>query len=253
MVSRLLRDYFFKLRYQFKGVPFQISDQTIRLDESLRRWNIRAESAVHQILGEYLEKGDIVIDVGANFGLHTLYAAKLVGSQGYVFAFEPVVSNLTLLQKNVVLSGVDQQVKIVPKAVSNSSQSFLNFYLPREEIAVTASLRPTSENIKTTQVPNVRLDDYWEKINLPVRFIKIDVEGAELEVLRGAENLLKQWQPILLIEVHGFALPNFGTTIDELRGFLKNLSYNENRLLGEQFRGENYFQALYQPEAKCLN
>ncbi|MBE9127556.1 MULTISPECIES: FkbM family methyltransferase [unclassified Coleofasciculus] len=245
MLSRSLRNLVFKFRYGFKGVPFQIADQTIRLDESLRRWNVGAELSAHQILAEYLGKGDIFIDVGANFGLHTLYAAKLVGNQGHVFAFEPVLSNLKLLQKNVALSGVQQQVEIVSKALSNSSESFLTFYLPPEEVAVTASICPSDENIQTTKVANVRLDDYWSNINLPVHLIKIDVEGAELEVLRGAEKLLKQWQPQLLIEVHGFALPNFNTSVDELREFLKALGYQERLLEGDQFHEEHYFQALY--------
>lgn len=245
MSSRSLRDLFFKIRYGFKGVPFKIADQTIRLDETLRRWDIGAESGVHQILGESLRSGDVFIDVGANFGLHTLYAAKLVGTKGNVFAFEPVSSHLNLLRNNVALSGVEQQVTIVPKAVSNSVEPFLAFYLPPEEVAVTASLHAASENLQKTQVANVRLDDYWGNIDLPIHFIKIDVEGAEMEVLRGAENLLKKWQPKLLIEVHGFALPDFGSSVDELRTFLKDLGYKESLLEGEHFRGEDYFQALY--------
>jgi hypothetical protein len=50
---------------------------------------------------------------------------------------------------------------------------------------------------------------------------------------------------MLLIEVHGFALPHFGTNVNELRDFLKRFGYQENLLPGEQFRGEDYFQALY--------
>lgn len=245
MISSSLRNLVFKLRYGFKGVPVQIADQTIRLDESLRRWNMETELAAYQILRESLNPGDVFIDIGANFGLHTLYAAQLVNHQGHVFAFEPVPSNLTLLQKNVTLNGVQHQVKIVPQALSNSSASFLTFYLPSEKVAVTASLRPNSDNRKTIQVANSRLDDFWSNINLPVQLIKIDVEGAEVEVLRGAENVLKQWHPKLLIEVHGFALPNFGTSVNELRDFLKHLGYQERLLEGEQFHTEHYFQALY--------
>jgi FkbM family methyltransferase len=245
MVSRSLRNLFFQFRYGFKGVPFSIVDQTIRLDESLRRWHVEAELTAHQILSNFLQMGDVFIDIGANFGLHTLYAAKLVGNHGHIFAFEPVLFNLNLLKRNVALNGVQQQVTIVPKAVSNSSEPFLTLYLPPEQVAVTASLRPSPGNLQTTQVANLRLDDYWSHINRPVRLIKIDVEGAELEVLRGSQKLLMQWQPMLLIEVHGFALPHFGTNVNELRDFLKRFGYQEDLLPGEQFRGEDYFQALY--------
>lgn len=245
-----LKDTFFKLRYQFKGVPFQIDEQTIRLDESLRRWDIKSEAVVQQMLNKYLCQGDTFIDIGANFGLHTLYAAKLVGIKGNVFAFEPVASNLNLLQRHIALNAVEHQVKVVPKAVSNSSEPFLNFYLPTDEVAVTASLSPAVNNGKNVQVANVRLDDFWQNIDLPIQLIKIDVEGAELEVLRGAENLLKKWKPNLLIEVHGFALPNFGTNLAEFREFLASFGYTEYCLSEESFVNEEYFQAIYLQELK---
>ncbi|MEQ8384392.1 MAG: FkbM family methyltransferase [Coleofasciculus sp. A1-SPW-01] len=245
MFLRSIKNLFFKFRYRFKGIPFQIANYTLYFDESLRRWNMEVELAVHRILGRHLNPGHVFIDIGANFGLHTLYAAKLVGDKGFVFAFEPVPANLKLLRRNVALSGVQQQVKIVPKAVSNSSEPFVTFYLPPEEVAVTASLCSNPVTYKTIQLSNVRLDDYWSNLDLPVQFIKIDVEGAELEVLRGAENLLKQWHPTLLIEVHGFALPNFGSNVNELRNFLKNIGYQESVLDSDGLCEENYFHALY--------
>ena len=241
-----IKNFLFKLRYGFQGVPFSIAQETIRLDESLRRWNIAAETAVHDIIGQYLQPNDIFIDIGANFGLHTVYAAKLVGEKGRVFAFEPVAKHLNLLNKNISLSHVRERVEIVSSALSNSQESSLTFYLPpEEEIAVTASLSAEGNNLQEIKVANARLDDYWTNIDREVKLIKIDVEGAELEVLRGAERLLKRWKPKLLIEVHGFALPSFGTTVHELRQFLIDLGYQESRLENEIFRGEEYFQALY--------
>jgi FkbM family methyltransferase len=242
---KVVKDLFFKLRYGFQGVPFQVGNHTISLDESLRRWDLGIESAVHQVLEQYLKSGDVFVDIGANFGLHTLYAAKLVGEQGQVFAFEPVTSNLKLLNRNITLSKVDKQVRVVPNAVSNSSQAFLDFYLPPDEVAVTASLQPNQSDAQVIQVANVRLDDYWQDINLPIKMIKIDVEGAELGVLEGAEKLISKWKPILVIEVHGFALPSFGASVAELRNFLNKFGYQEMRLEGECFSGDDYFQAVY--------
>jgi hypothetical protein len=106
-------------------------------------------------------------------------------------------------------------------------------------------LNADNDNLQKIEVANTRLDDYWNQIDREVKLIKIDVEGAELEVLRGAEKLLKRWKPKLLIEVHGFALPSFGTSVNELRNFLGNLGYQEHRLESENFRDEEYFQALY--------
>ena len=245
-LKKTLSNLFFKFYYGFRGVPFKIAEETIYLDESLRRWNINAERQVHDIIRQYLNPEDTFIDIGANFGLHTVYAAKLVGEKGCVFAFEPVTKHLNLLQKNITLSCVDDRVKIVPSAVSNSTESSLTFYLPQEEeIAVTASLKAGSNNLEQTKVSNTRLDDYLNNFDKEIKLIKIDVEGAELEVLKGAEKLLKKWKPKLLIEVHGFALPDFGTSVKELKSFLTALGYQENRLEAESFNEDEYFQALY--------
>jgi FkbM family methyltransferase len=182
--------------------------------------------------------------VGANFGLHTLHAAKQVGKQGFVFAFEPVPTNLKLLRRNIELNNVRHQVLIVPSAVSNQSDPTLSFYVPNEEVPVTASLGATEQS-HSIQVANVRLDDYWKMVNQPIHLIKIDVEGAELEVLRGAKDVLQKWRPSLLIEVHGFALPAFGGSVEELQSFLTTLGYQEHRLESEHFSGKDYYQAIY--------
>ena len=244
-IIKQIKNFFFKLYYGFRGVPFQVGDHTIYLDESLRRWDLAMESSVHQVLEKNLSPGDIFFDVGANFGLHTLYSAKLVGNDGCVFAFEPVPSHLKLLERNARLSHVSEQVTIVPKAVSSSQDSFLEFFVPVDEIAVTASLKQTNRESQKMKVPNLRLDDFWQNSNSAIKAIKIDVEGAELEVLKGATNILNRWHPILVIEVHGFALPDFGTSVEEFRSFLQGFGYHETRLEGEQFEGNDYYQAVY--------
>lgn len=241
-----IKDLFFKFRYGFQGVPINVRKHTVRLDETLRRWDLSIESSVHEIFDMHLKSGDVFVDIGANIGLHTLYAAKLLANTGQVFAFEPVSSNLKLLQRNIILNSLTDRVTVVPKAVSNSSQESISFYLPSDEMTETASLSKNSENLLKIEVKNVRLDDYWQTVNLPVKLIKIDVEGAELEVLRGAEYILRKWHPVLVIEVHCFALPEFGTNLSEFQEFLNNLGYQEKRLDGEQFDGDNYYQAVYE-------
>jgi FkbM family methyltransferase len=244
-INQFTRNLLFKLRYGFKGFPLSVNGQCLRVDVSLRRWNVNSELEMLKTFQQYLKPGDILIDIGANFGLHTLYAAKLLRNEGRVFAFEPVASNLNLLEKHIALNGLNESITVVSKAVSNSQETSLSFYLPSEEMTVTASFNRTGENLLKIEVENTRLDDYWESVNLPIKLIKIDVEGAELEVLRGAEKVLKKWHPILVMEVHGFALPDFGSTIQDLTNFLMNLGYQETKLETNQFYGDEYFQAVY--------
>jgi len=240
------RNFLFSLIYGFKGAPFHIGDHAIYLDVSLRRWNINIESAAHAALREHLKEGDVFIDVGANFGLHTIYAACLVGCKGHVFAFEPYSPAFKLLARNITLNKMKRQITVIPAALSNTSDRFLRFYVPPHDASgLTASLKSNLPDSKITHVLNMRLDDYWNKTNLPIKLIKIDVEGAELEVLRGAKGSLERFKPVLIIEVHSFALPDFGSTVEEMRNFLKELGYIETMLEGEQFKTNDYFQALY--------
>ncbi len=238
------KDIFFKVKYQFKGAPVELGGHSIRLDESLRRWDVSSEKCMFEAMEQHLGHGDTAIDVGANFGLHSIYASNLVGETGKVFAFEPVPQNLRLLKRNLALNNLNLIVNVVPSAISNSESDFIEFYVPNEEVAVTASLNKRDDG-EAIRVKNLRLDDYWADINLPVSLIKIDVEGAEFEVLKGCRELLGRDHPTLIIEVHGFALPDFNTSLEEIQTFLKDLGYEEHRFVHEAFQGDDYFQALY--------
>jgi hypothetical protein len=114
-------------------------------------------------------------------------------------------------------------------------------------LAVTAGLREAGPSAQKIRVANVRLDDFPFDRHDRLRLIKIDVEGAEVDVLKGAENLLRERHPVLLIEVHGFALPSFGSSVADLRAYLGALGYQEHRLPFVEANGDEYYQAVFKP------
>jgi FkbM family methyltransferase len=234
----------FKLRYGFAGYPIKMNGVDFRVDESLRRWNFTSERAMQVAFDDIVSSGDQCIDVGANFGIHTLYLANLVGDSGKVWAFEPLPKNLDLLRWNIRLNHLSQRVEVVSKVASNSSEPFLRMAGMDDPVAVTACLSNETDS-KTISVPNVRLDDMFNAKSCNIGLIKIDVEGAEMEVLRGAEEMLKRFKPNLVIEVHGFALPKFGSSVSELRGFLTGIGYSESIILQDEHPNGEYFQAVY--------
>jgi len=211
----------------------------------LRRWDVENESQIQLKLSNYLRPGDCVYDIGANFGLHTLLAGRLVGPRGEVHAFEPLPSNLQKLRRHVELNGLQHVIRVIPTAVSNSQQGTISCCSGADEAGVTASLRPRQGNKKEQEVANTRLDAYYKISNSRVRLIKIDVEGAELEVLRGARQLLIEQKPLLIIEVHAFAFPEFATTAGEFNDFLKSLGYEEQVLRQATMHNPLYYQAVY--------
>jgi FkbM family methyltransferase len=151
------------------------------------------------------EPGDIVIDVGAHIGLYTLIAAKRVGSSGKVIAIEPDPDNCNLLKRNVELNRLTNV--IILERAAFSSDSKLKLYLPGKErgftkLSTTMANRATTENfleIDASTIDHLMLMQGITQVN----WIKIDVEGAELEVLKGATATLSAGKNIaLLIEVH---------------------------------------------------
>jgi len=131
------------------------------------------------------EEGDIVIDVGAHAGMFTIKAAKLVGDSGLVVAIEPEPRNLALLQRNIESHGLTN-VKVVSKAIYNKKTT-ARLYL--QDLSVHHSLSYRSRNYIEVEADS--LDNIVSKLELDrVDFVKIDVEGAELEILKGAEKVL---------------------------------------------------------------
>lgn len=244
---RNLRDLAFRVRFGFRGAPFRIQNHTIRLDESLRRWDASSEAHVQDILISELKPGDCLLDVGANFGLHSLLGGRIVHPNGRVYAFEPLPANLHLLQHHVRINHLESVLQVVPAAVSDSPENQVSFFSGAEAAGVTASLARSGGNLLGTTVNNIRLDDYQANISGPVRLLKIDVEGAELKVLRGARRLLASHKPVLVIEVHLFAFPDFGYTREEFQQFLADLGYREEILPGTEMRQGQHYQAIYRP------
>lgn len=163
----------------------------------IRSGEFRADEPEARILHEFVKPGDWAIDVGANIGHYTVALAGLVGAQGRVIAFEPILSTFALLAHNVDLirSG---NVSLVNAAASESF-SVLGMTVPT--IAETGLDNPYMAQISEgggLKVIGLRIDAL--EIQGPVRFVKIDAEGHELSVLQGMRGLLERNRPVLIVE-----------------------------------------------------
>jgi FkbM family methyltransferase len=242
-----LRDFLFRLRYGFRGVPVSCGDQVIRLDESLRRWDCQSEAQVQDVMRDLLRPGDCVVDVGANFGYHTLFCASCVGPSGHVYALEPVPSNYRLLKRHIALNNFDRQITLIPKAASDLPGGTLELHGVQNGVSLVAGMHKDDADGITLSVPVTTLDECLAHRSKPVNLIKIDVEGAEYLVLRGAVKLLAQDRPLLIIEVHSFALPSFGISVEAFRKELETLGYIERVIDTVAGAEGNYYHALYSP------
>lgn len=160
------------------------------------------EEAEQNFLLRFLKAGMSFVDIGAHQGLYTLLASRAVGSSGQVLAFEPSPRELRRLRWNLLLNRC-RNVRVIPSALGNSEGTAELFVCFGRETGCN-SLRPpaVSEPLRKVRVPITILDRYLEVTGIDeVDFMKIDVEGAELEVLKGASRLLTNSKPFILCEL----------------------------------------------------
>lgn len=180
-------------------------------------------------LDRFLQRGMVYLDVGAHFGQYVLLAAQRVGPGGAVHAFEATSATFEQLRANVALNGMSW-VKINHNAVYSHS-GILELKVCRagkgEFNSLGAPLRPRHEVVGTEQVAAVSLDAYCEEERLSrVDLIKIDVEGAELHVLRGAQRLLAGADaPVVVCEFNERTAKAMGYSTQDLYQEFRALRY----------------------------
>ncbi|WP_282147596.1 FkbM family methyltransferase [Algibacter lectus] len=141
---------------------------------------------------DHLKKEDLFVDVGANLGHYTLLASGICQSK--TIAIEPIVTTLIKLKNNIVLNNLEKKVSVLAMGVGDAKET-LNF-TTNNTVMNTVSL---TENSNTVKIEVDTLDSILE--NQAPSFIKIDVEGYEYKVLKGASHVLQQPQlKFLLIE-----------------------------------------------------
>ena len=178
-----------------------------------------------------VKPGDICIDVGANIGIHTINLARAVGTTGRVIAFEPVHRNSLLIELNCSLNNLTN-VTVVNAPLFSTGGKALVANMPNND----SSLAFFEENTGQSQAVNTRsltLDDYCADQRLDsVNFMKIDVEGADLQVLRGAKKLLSSSRKprVVVVEMIDPYLKRFGDSINSLYEFMCERGYSANAI-----------------------
>jgi len=139
---------------------------------------------------QYLCPGDVVVDIGANFGWYTTLAASLVGLTGKVFAFEP--SPIAGQVVETMIKDAMLQNTILTKAAVGDSSGNVSIFLPTIRYCHSPSVFQSDPSFVPFQVPVIALDDFMPLKDIAkIKLVKIDVEGYEPNVLAGMESLIK--------------------------------------------------------------
>jgi FkbM family methyltransferase len=184
------------------------------------------ETAETQFVQRFLRPGMTVLDLGAHHGLYTLLASKLVGRKGRVIAFEPSPKERKRLAKHIWLNGADN-VRVEGYAVGAESGEADLFLADGANDWCNSLRRPAESTGQTVRVQVRRLDDVVSQLELSrLDFIKMDVEGAELDALRGAAGILGDAaRPVVLAEVYDIRTSPWGYAAREIVRFLSALNY----------------------------
>lgn len=187
----------------------------------------RYERATTDLFKQLLRPGMVFVDVGANIGYFSLLAAKLVGTEGKVYAFEPEPGNHGLLRKNIELNSYSN-IQAIRKAVSNKSETtqlFLSALDSGSHSLYSEAARGVNESVQvtTTTLDSFLAAEAWPGIDL----VKIDVEGAELGVLEGMESLIERSPALkLIVEYCPFLIQSTGEKPSDLLEKLASMQFN---------------------------
>jgi FkbM family methyltransferase len=179
------------------------------------------------LLQRILKPGMTFIDAGANMGLYSVFAARRVGPRGKVLALEPSAREFEILQKNVKLNLLTNVITIRKALADRASDVDLSVApLGKSGHNTLGAFGYDTALDHRERVQADRLDDvvYSEGLTR-VDVIKMDIEGAEMAALRGAEETLRQFKPVLLIELSDRSLQHQGTGSGEVLGWLEHLGY----------------------------
>jgi FkbM family methyltransferase len=208
------------------------------------------ESGEYSFVRNFLRPGMTVLDIGSHNGLYSLLASKLVGAGGRVVAFEPSPREQRALRLHLRINRC-RNVSVEGLALSDSD-SEVELFVVQEFATGCNSLRSPAKDVRSNVTPirvrSARLDSWLAATGtVHVDFVKLDVEGAELAVLRGAESMLsRQPRPVILAEVQDTRTEPWGYRAIEIIEHLREREFEwfhlrENAAIEELDPGQREF------------
>lgn len=186
-----------------------------------------------------LRPGDDAMDIGANVGIFSVVMGAAVGRSGRVFAFEPAPGNIVRLKKNLERNGLDH-AQLFPCALGEADGQMTLHLATDPAYPSLLEVQSGLADGTSVSVPVRRLDAVWEEAGRPrIGFVKMDVEGAEAAVIRGATGLLGTCHPTMLIEA------NSAEQLEILRDLLAPFAYQVEQPAG--FAPHNF--VFYHPQS----
>ncbi len=207
-----------------EGVPVTIGGYSIRLapDTVSLNWET-VEVDAYKVFVQEIGSGEVIYDIGAHFGTYTLIGLKRGGPGTRVVAYEPCELTRDYLRRHLRWNGAGDEVLVRPLCCGSSPGVATFFYKPGLPEGINGLL--PDEGLAETRVRVTTLDEEVRELGLVPTFVKIDVEGAELDVLKGASHVLARSRPRLLLSLHPRRLAQAGLDCEAVRQWLTARDY----------------------------
>ncbi len=200
--------------------PFRLNGKFLFSD--FEHWAQGHNSGFNELI-EASRDARCVLDVGAHIGLATLPLASVIAEGGVVFAFEPSNANQRYLEMHISANQLNNVV-VVRSLVGDQALSNVEFFDNRDASGMN-SIANIGGDVEKKFIEMITLDRFVKDHSLRPEVIKIDVEGAELKVLKGADKLLRAYNPVIFLSAHPRQLDDLGDSVEELEEYIIDLGY----------------------------
>lgn len=250
-----VKTLYYKLLNAFtfgKGVKRKVNGFTLRFPARWSRYYpADYEKENYDFLKSFVKPGMQVVDIGAHIGLFSAVSSQLVGAAGKVISFEPTPGTYKILSETLRLSGC-QNVNAVQAAVSEKPGK-ATFYISNVEGCNSNSLvnNKDNEELNKFDVELVTIDSLVTKYGIKPNLIKIDAEGAELDVLKGGVQLMAASKPALILGLHPSFIQKKGDSLEQIWDFLQQMKYDV-QLDGKPITREEFCSRELFFDVNCL-
>jgi FkbM family methyltransferase len=227
--------------YGRRGLPWHVNGEVFRIDPRVRRLVPHVnETALFAFLRDSIRPGEVVFDIGSFLGIYAMLEARLVGPSGCVVAFEPSATSFEVFARHVQMNGLPDRLDARCAAVGACSRRGALVVFAdepyRNQIAVEGEGGPP--------VKVVTVDDVSDETGLRPDWIRMDVQGLEFDVLRGAARTLRAARGRLRIvaEMHPDRWPAYGVARDDVPALLAGFGLRARSLVagGDPFQQDGH-------------
>jgi FkbM family methyltransferase len=221
--------------HEGKGIPWQVNGVEFRIDAKERpRFGHRYEPEAAAYLSRQIKPGMTCFDLGANVGAYVLQLAHWSGPTGQVVAFEPNAGAREVLTRHIEWNGLAGRVVVVPQAVSSQPGENVLYAEGADGMSRLAEAnRGLRGGAREVVVPVTSIDAWCSEHNVWPDVLLLDIEGFEIEALRGARETIHRTKPVIVVEMHPNVWHSSSTSRPEAEQLLSELCLRAVPLRGQ--------------------